>query len=100
MRRWGHRAATILLGGGWLLLFNPDAKAPNAPLSSWKEVGDFETAPLCQQGLVKAVLEYSEKHADGTVPKSDTLQPIALRYRCARVEQVRPAKPPPGGGAE
>jgi hypothetical protein len=93
MGRWGHRGAAILLGGGWLLLFNEDPKAPNAPLSAWEEVGSFESPYMCEQGRVKAVLEYSKRHAGGGVPHSSTLQPIALRYRCARVEQARPQKP-------
>jgi hypothetical protein len=83
----------VLLGGGWLLLFNADGKAPNAPLSAWKEVGSFETTSLCQQARLKEVLTRSKQEASGGVPKSNSLQPIALRYRCARVEEVRPPKP-------
>jgi hypothetical protein len=94
MWRWGHRGAAILLGGAWILLFNGDPKAPNAPLSAWDEVDDFDTMQMCQQGLLQKVLELSAKESKGVVRKSDTLKYDALRYRCVHADTLKPLKAP------
>jgi hypothetical protein len=93
MRTWRRCGAAILLGGGWLLMFNKDPNAPNAPLSKWKEMDSFDTIANCQQGLLEATLDLSKEQSHGEVPKSDTLQPLSLRFRCERREVIEGLKP-------
>ncbi len=80
---------TVLLYGGWLLLFNPDPSRPNAPLSSWKKVKEFDTAYLCEQRRneeVTGVLAKAPKRDRREAPK--TPADAEMRYRCERVERV------------
>ncbi len=47
--RMRRQAGALILYGGWLLVFNPDANRPDAPLSSWKKRGEYDTGYLCEQ---------------------------------------------------
>ena len=83
-----HACAVILLGG-WVLLFNPDEGKPNAPISGWKKVREYETAWLCEQGRRKEVASLGERAAkEGARHGSMTLGAGEFRYRCERGERV------------
>jgi hypothetical protein len=83
--RIDRRVVGIVLYGGWLLLFNPAHDRPMAPLSAWKKVDDYETAYECQQGLREKVVEADqERNPKKRLSPTDA----ALRYRCARREEV------------
>jgi hypothetical protein len=88
--RINRHAGAIVLYGGWLLLFNPQADRPDAPLSLWKKKGGYDTPYLCDRARSQAVADLArearEKHAN--------LRPadVELRFRCERVERVGPAQ--------
>ncbi len=90
---WMRRqAGALILYGGWLLLFNPDAHRPDAPLARWKKVGEYDSGFQCQQALSKSVadlLRDQRKNPDGA-----GLSPGAadLRYRCERTERFEALK--------
>ena len=90
-----HRPlSAIVLYGGWLLLFNPDRYRPDAPLSTWKKVKEYDTAYLCQQKrneqVVDMLAKASKNDAKKKDPKKEAITPAeaATRYRCERVERV------------
>ena len=85
-----HRPlAAIVLYGGWLLLFNPDAQHPDAPLRSWKHKGEFDTAYQCNQRKQDKIRETLAKERSGkpTDPPI-TGGELESSYRCERVEHV------------
>jgi hypothetical protein len=83
--RIDRRVVGIVLYGGWLLLFNPEHDRPMAPLSAWKKVDDYDTAYECQQKLRDKVVEAEEeRNPKKRLPPNEA----ALRYRCARREEV------------
>src|SRR5205807_2600953 len=55
--RMRRQAGALILYGGWLLLFNPEANRPDAPLSSWKKRGEYDTGYLCEQARSKSVAD-------------------------------------------
>jgi len=85
-----HRPlAAIVLYGGWLLLFNPDAQHPDAPLRSWKRKGEFDTAYLCDQKKREKIRQTLAKQTGGRPEDAPiTGGGLELRYRCERVEHV------------
>ncbi len=76
----------ILLFGGWLLMQNPDARNPSAPLSTWKEVRSYDTAYLCEQGRHKEAVSAAEQD------RAKSPSTLELSYRCVREEQVKAVK--------
>jgi len=74
----------LILFGGWLLMHNPEAHNPNAPLSAWKEVRSYDTAYLCEQARHKEAVEAAGD--DHSAPSGMH----ELRYRCVREEHVHP----------
>ena len=84
-----HRPlAAIVLYGGWLLLFNPDAQHPDAPLRSWKRKGEFDTAYLCDQRKQEKIRETVAKETAKPTDTPITSGELEMRYRCERVEHV------------
>src|SRR5438128_12081443 len=55
--RMRRQAGALILYGGWLLLFNPEANRPDAPLSSWKKRGEYDTGYVCEQARSKSVAD-------------------------------------------
>ena len=90
--RINRQAGAIILYGGWLLLFNPQANRPDAPISQWKKQGTYDTPYLCDrarsQAVADLVREAREQHANQRPAD------VELRLRCERVERVAPAKTP------
>ncbi len=72
--RMRRQAGALILYGGWLLLFNPEANRPDAPRS--KSVAD---------------LLRDQRQS----PDTPRLRPAAaeLRYRCERAERFEPLQP-------
>ena len=84
-------AGALILYGGWLLLFNAERFAPNAPLAAWKRVEEYDTAYRCEQGRRAAVLAALAEQRE----KSRSAPPMLpgdadRRYRCERVERLDP----------
>jgi hypothetical protein len=86
----------IVLYGGWLLLFNPVRHHPEAPLSTWDKVDDYDTAYACQEKLREKIATTLAKEAkDGHAADGGarmTATEAQLRYRCERVEHVPPQR--------
>ena len=86
--RMRRQAGALVLYGGWLLLFNPEAHRPDAPLGRWKKVGEYDSSYLCQQARGKSVLGllYDQQKSPG----GPSVAPgtADLRYRCERTERV------------
>ena len=85
--RMRRQAGALILYGGWLLLFNPDAHRPDAPLGRWKKKSEHDSSYLCERARNKAVddlLRDQQKSPDG-----QRLGPVAaaVRYRCERAER-------------
>ena len=79
----------IVLYGGWLLLFNPDAQHPDAPLRSWKHKGEFDTAYQFDQRKREKIHETLAKETGGKPADAPiTGGGLELRYRCERIEHV------------
>ena len=91
--RMTRHASALILSGGWLLLSNPEAHRPNAPLARWEKVGEYDTAYLCEQARSKSVSDLV--HEQRKDPKAPRLAPgdAQLRYRCDRVEHYESLKP-------
>jgi hypothetical protein len=86
-----RRAGAVILYGGWLLLFNTDRLAPNAPLATWKKLDEYDTAYRCEQerraAVVTALAEQrAKKRAEPPMLPGDA----DLRYRCERIERIAP----------
>src|SRR5437763_297166 len=88
--RMRRQAGALILYGGWLLLFNPEANRPDAPLSSWKKRGEYDTGYLCEQARSKSVADLLRDQRQN--PDGPRLRPAAaeLRYRCERAERFEP----------
>jgi len=88
--RINRRASAIVLYGGWLLLFNPEAHRPDASISQWKKKGEYDTPYLCDQARSKAVADLAREARE----KNANLRPadVELRFRCERVERVEQSK--------
>src|SRR5436309_14607178 len=91
--RMRRQAGALILYGGWLLLFNPEANRPDAPLSSWKKRGEYDTGYLCEQARSKSVADLLREQRQR--PDTPRLRPAAaeLRYRCERAERFVPFQP-------
>jgi len=91
--RMRRQAGALILYGGWLLLFNPEANRPDAPLSSWKKRGEYDTGYLCEQARSKSVADLLRDLRQS--PDTPRLRPAAaeLRYRCERAERFEPLQP-------
>jgi hypothetical protein len=86
-----RRAGVVILYGGWLLLFNPDRLAPNAPLTAWKKLDEYDTAYRCEKERRAAVVAALAEQHERKRPDPPLLPGDAeMRYRCERVERVRP----------
>ena len=84
--RMRRQAGALILYGGWLLLFNPEAHRPDAPLARWKKMGEYDTGYLCQQARSKSVADLLRDQRQS--PDGPGLSPPAeLRYRCERTER-------------
>ena len=80
-----RHSAAILLGGGWLLLFNPESNLPNLAITSWKEVHEFATAQECELARRKEVQDFTQREHEPAIRGFN-------RYRCERVERVHRRK--------
>ena len=91
--RMRRQAGALILYGGWLLLFNPDAPRPDAPLGRWKKKSEHDSAYLCERARNKAVDDLLRDQRQS--PDTPRLRPAAaeLRYRCERVERFEPLQP-------
>jgi len=72
------------------------ARAPliaDAPLSSWKKRGEYDTGYLCEQGRSKSVADLLRDQRQS--PDTPRLRPAAaeLRYRCERAEHFESLQP-------
>ena len=91
--RTGRHAGALLLSGGWLLLFNPEAHRPDTPLDRWKKLRDYDTSYLCEQARSKSVadlLRDERERRDG--PRLGPAE-AELRYRCESAERFEAVKP-------
>ena len=88
--RTGRHAGALILSGGWLLLFNPEAHRPDTPLGRWKKLRDYDTSYLCEQARSKSVADLLRDRRQS--PDTPRLRPAAaeLRYRCERAEHFEP----------
>ena len=88
--RTGRHAGALILSGGWLLLFNPEAHRPDTPLGRWKKLGEYDTGYLCEQARSKSVTDLVRDQRQN--PDRPRLRPAAaeLRYRCERAERFEP----------
>ena len=88
--RMRRQAGALILYGGWLLLFNPEAQRPDAPLSRWQKLREYDTGYLCEQARSKSVADLLRDQRQN--PDSPRLRPAAaeLRYRCERAERFEP----------
>jgi hypothetical protein len=80
-----RHSAAVLLGGGWILLFNPHPDRPLLNLAGWDRIDFYESSYLCEQARREEMAEFmAEEH--------ETAFRTESRYRCERQERVRDAK--------
>ena len=79
----------MILFGGWLLLFNADEQKPNAPITEWKKLREYDTAWLCEEGRRREMASFrAQAVKKGGGPSAMALD-AERRYLCERAERVQ-----------
>ncbi len=80
---------TVILLGGWMLLFNRTPDLANPPLADWKKMREYDTAWLCEEGRRQEANDLAVETSKKQGGQSSTVLGPLLRYRCERSERVR-----------